>query len=263
MQTIRASFAISLCVACANVAAIGLDDLLQSSGGLLEQATSTTSAGNTGVGGSAASLSESQIESGLKQALSVGAERAVDLLGQSGGFLNDSSVRIPLPGVLDTAAKGLRAMGQGQYVDEFETSVNRAAEQAIPQTLDIVQETVNGMSLEDVRGILEGGDDAATRFLRERAGDSLAKAIHPIVSEATANSGATAAYKALTTQAEGMTSGLGSLGGLMNPGSMDLDSYVTEKTLDGLFLKLAAEEKAIRENPVARSTDLLKSVFGG
>jgi hypothetical protein len=262
MQSVRALFAILLAVACANVAAIGLNDLLQSSGSLLEQATSQPSTGDAKLGGAAASLSESQIESGLKQALSVGAERAVEVLGSSGGFLNDSSVRIPLPGVLDTAGKSLRAIGQGQYVDEFETTVNRAAEQAIPQTLDIVQETVNGMSLEDVRGILEGGDDAATRFLRERAGDSLAQAIRPIVSEATAQSGATAAYKALATQAGGMTGGLGSFGGLVKSESLDLDSYVTEKTLDGLFLKLAAEEKAIRENPVARSTDLLKSVFG-
>ena len=143
---------------------------------------------------------------------------------------------------------------------------HRAAEQAIPKTLGIVKQTVRDMSLEDVRGILSGGDDAATRFLRERAGGSLHDAILPIVAEATDKAGATSAYKALKTRADkslgGLGGGLGGLGGLVDTNSLDLDSYVTGKTLDGLFLKLAAEEKAIRENPVARTTDLLKSVFG-
>ena len=228
------------------VANAAFDDLFKSAGELLDKAPA-------GLGSTAtSSLSDSQI----------GAERAVALLGRPGGFLDDRSVRIPLPGMLDTAAKGLRAAGQGQYVDQFETTVNRAAEEAIPQTLEIVKETVSGMSLEDVRGILGGGDDAATRFLRERAGGSLAEAIRPIVARATDSAGATSAYKSLKSQADGMIGGLGSFGGLVSTDSLDLDGYVTEKTLDGLFLKLAAEEKAIRENPVARTTDLLKTVFG-
>lgn len=237
------------------VANAGFDDLMKSAGGLLKGVPG-------GSGGAASSLSDSQIGAGLKEALSVGAERAVALLGRDGGFLNDRSVRIPLPGVLGTAAKGLRAAGQGHYVDEFETTVNRAAEEAIPKTLDIVKDTVRNMTLEDVRGILGGGDDAATRFLRERAGGSLHNAILPIVSRATDSAGATAAYKSLKTEADSSLGGLGALGGMVDTGSLDLDSYVTDKTLDGLFLKLAAEEKAIRENPVARTTDLLKSVFG-
>jgi hypothetical protein len=233
----------------------GLDDLFKSAEGILGGSPSGDSAQV------APSLSDGQIGAGLKEALSVGAERAVDILGSDGGFLNDQSVRIPLPGVLDTAAKGLRAAGQGQYVDQFETTVNRAAERAIPQTLDIVKQTVRDMTLEDVRGILGGGDDAATQFLRKRAGGSLHEAILPIISDATDSAGATAAYKSLKSQADGMVGGLGSLGGLVNTQSFDLDGYVADKTLDGLFLKLAAEEKRIRENPVARTTDLLKTVF--
>ena len=234
----------------------GFDDLLKSAGGLLKEAP-----GIPGTG-SADSLSDSQITAGLKEALSVGARRAVELLGRQGGFLDDASVRIPLPGVLDTAAKGLRAAGQDQYVDEFETSVNRAAEKAVPQTLDIVQNTVRDMSLTDVRGILEGGDDAATQYLRKNAGPQLREAILPIVSKATDSAGATSAYKNLKTQADGALGGFGSLGGLVDTGSLDLDGYVADKTLDGLFLKLAAEEKAIRKDPVARTTDILKTVFG-
>jgi hypothetical protein len=201
-------------------------------------------------------LSDADIGAGLREALAVGAERAVDILGRSGGYLNDPQVRIPLPDVLQTAAKGFRLFGQDQLVDDFETTVNRAAEQAIPKTLDIVKQTVRDMTLQDVRGILNGPDDSATRFLQERAGERLSEAVRPIVAEATEQSGATAAYKRLANQL-----GTG-MGGWVDTGSLDLDAYVTEKTLDGLFVKLAAEEREIRRNPVARSTELLKKVFG-
>jgi hypothetical protein len=233
----------------------GFDELFKSAADLLEDTPGVST------GGAAAALSDSQINAGLKEALSIGAGRAVDLLGRQGGFLDDPSVRIPLPGVLDSAAKGLRAAGQGQYVDEFETTMNRAAEQAVPQTLDIVQNTVSEMSLQDVRGILDGGDDAATQYLRKHAGPQLREAILPIVSSATDSAGATSAYKALKNEAEGVLGGLGGLGGMLNTGPLDLDAYVAEEALDGLFVKLAAEEKAIRDNPAARTTELLKTIF--
>lgn len=239
----------------------GFEDLFKSAGGMLEGGVPSVGLGST----ASSSLTNQQIDQGLKQALSVGAERAVAVLGKSGGFLNDGSVRIPLPGALETVGKTLRSVGQGHYVDQFETTVNRAAEQAVPQTLDIVKKTVQGMTLQDVRGILNGGDDAATQFLRERAGGDLHQAIRPIIARATDQAGATSAYKNLVDQGGGALGGLaGGLGGLLGnsqPASLDLDEYVTGKTLDGLFLKLAAEEKAIRENPLARSTDLLKKVF--
>ena len=227
----------------------GLGDMLKGSADQYLKGGST----NTAVSG----LSQGKIDAGLKEALSVGAERAIDYLGKPGGFLNDANVRIPLPSGIDKIASGLRSMGQGALVDEFEQTMNKAAEAAIPKTLDIVKDTVQGMTLDDANKILNGGDDAATRYLREKAGASLEKAIKPIVSTATDEVGATASYKQLTANAGG-----GMLGGLLGGGSsLDLDSYVTEKTLDGLFYKLAQEEKAIRENPLARSTDLLKQVF--
>jgi len=225
----------------------GLDDWLKRADGLLNQNGNARSSSST--------LPDMRINAGLKQALSVGAERAIAILGARGGFLNDQSVRIQLPGLLKSLGKGMRAMGQGKYVDQFETTVNRAAEQAIPKTLAIVKQTVTNMTLQDVHGILSGGDNAATRFLQQRAGGSLHAAIKPIVAKATSQSGATAAYKGLKRRADD------TLGGFVSAGSLDLDDYVTDKTLDGLFLKLAAEEKNIRENPVARTTDLLKQVF--
>lgn len=235
----------------AGLAHAGLGDLLKSAEDALK---SDTPGARDALG---AGLTDSEIGSGLKEALSLGAKRAVALLGKSGGYLDDPQVRIPLPGGLDTVAKGLRAVGYGGVVDEFETTVNRAAEKAVPQTLDIFQRTVTEMTLDDVRGILNGGDNGATKFLRKRAGDDLHDAILPIVSEATDQVGATAAYKGLTDQAEK------SLGGLVGTQSVDLDEYVTEKAMTGLFVKLAEEERRIRENPVARSTELLKKVFGG
>jgi hypothetical protein len=257
MRAGRTSVLLFLCSALLTGSPLAaFDDLLKSAGGMFEGAV-----GSAG-GRDAASLSDAQIGEGLKEALSIGAERAVAILGQDGGFLRDQQVRIPLPGTLDSAAQALRAVGQGHYVDEFETAVNRAAEQAVPQTLAIVKQTVQDMTLQDVRGILSGGDDAATRFLRERAGDSLRTAVRPIVSTATDRAGATAAYKSLKRQADGLLGGFGSLGGLVDTGLLDLDDYVTDKTLDGLFLKLATEEKRIRDNPVARTTDILKTVFG-
>lgn len=227
----------------------GWQDLLKDAGNILQNTTTQS-------GGS--SLSNAQIDAGLKQALSIGAERAVALLGVKNGFLLDKRVRIPVPGNLAALAKGLRAMGQGQYVDEFEETVNRAAERAVPETLAIVKKTVQGMSLGDVQRILKGGDSAATDFLRKRAGSSLHQAVRPLVANATQKAGVTSAYKQLVGQTQ---NSLGGLGRLLDTQSLDLDEYVTEKTLDGLFIKLAAEEKAIRENPVARTTELLKRVF--
>jgi hypothetical protein len=251
MRARRLWVASVLAAAAAGAAQAGLGDLFKSAEDLMRSAPSgaTTALGS--------GLSNAEIGGGLKDALSVGAARAIALLGKPGGYLNDPKVRIPLPGALATVGKGLRTLGYGGLVDEFENTVNRAAEQAIPETQDIVEKTVTEMTLEDVRGILNGGDDAATQFLRRKAGGDLHQAILPIVSEATDRAGATAAYKDLTRQADS------SLGGLVSTQSVDLDNYVTEKALDGLFAKLADEERQIRENPAARSTELLQKVFGG
>lgn len=206
---------------------------------------------DTGVSG----LSQTEITAGLKEALNVGVERAISLLGQDGGFLNDAKVRIPMPDSLQTLERGLRAAGQDTIADEFVATMNHAAERAVPETSAIFVETIKNMSVADARDILDGPDDAATRYFREQNQERLSAAILPIVQDATEKTGVTSAYKRLI-------GGMGFLNQFGNQDSLDLDSYVTGKTLDGLFLKLADEERLIRENPVARSTDLLKKVFG-
>jgi len=206
-------------------------------------------------GSKAAALSEADMSGGLKEALAVGSERAIKGLGKAGGFLNDKSVHIPLPGPLQKAESALRMLGQGKRVDEFEATLNAAAEQAVPKAAPIVGNAIRDMSIADARSILTGPDDSATRYFRSKTSPALVSAFLPIVKSTTDSAGVTSAFKKLTSKAGPMAQQLGS--------SADIDKYITEKTLDGLLLKLAAEEKSIRQNPAARSTDLLKKVFGG
>jgi len=214
-------------------------------------------AAGTAIGGKGSSsvsgLSTAEMDGGLKEALAVGAERAIAGLGSNGGFLNDAAVRIPLPGSLKKTEGTLRMLGQGKTVDEFLETVNRAAEQAVPKAAPIVGDAIRGMSIADAQKILGGPDDAATRYFRDKTSASLGEAMMPIVRNATNNAGVTRAYKSMLDKA-GPAAAMA--------GNLDVDQYVTEKTLDGLFLKLAEQEKSIRNNPAARSTDLLKKVFG-
>lgn len=212
----------------------------------------------TGSGGAAkgpaTALSPSDMSSGLKEALAVGSERAIKGLSRSGGYLNDQAVRIPLPGKLRKLESSLRMLGQGKAVDEFLETANRAAEQAIPKAAPIVGDAIRGMRFDDARRILTGPDDAATRYFRDKTSASLTRALMPIVTRATDSAGVTRAYKRLLDKA-------GPAAGRVAD-DLDVDEYITDKALDGLFLKLAEEEKSIRHDPVARSTDLLRKVFG-
>ncbi|MGN6707683.1 MAG: DUF4197 domain-containing protein [Rhodanobacter sp.] len=212
-------------------------------------------------------LPSSDIAAGLKEALAKGTTHAINSLGRDGGFWNNARVRIPLPGKLEQAGKLARQLGQGAKVDAFELSMNRAAERAVPQVADIFGNAIRKMTLDDARGILTGGDHAATDYFRRVAGDALTARIRPIVAKATDSVGVTQKYKAFTS---GSTAGaLGGLLGAVGEGKstqggspLDLDDYVTAKTLDGLFTEIGAQEQAIRTNPAARTTDLLKKVFG-
>lgn len=200
-------------------------------------------------------LTTDETVAGLKEALAQGTRFAVDQLGQDGGFLDNARVRIPMPESLSWVEKSLRMVGQDQLADEFVASMNHAAEQAVPEAAAIFGDAIQQMSLADANAILTGPDDAATQYFRTHTGEALTDRMRPIVSEATANSGVTAAYKNMLSSAGGLTS-------LLSTDTTDLDGYVTGKALDGLFLMVAEEERRIRENPLARSTDLLKKVFG-
>jgi hypothetical protein len=211
-----------------------------------------------------AALSSSEVASGLKEALAKGLERAVSTLGQSGGFLTNLNVKIPLPEKLQTAEKALRAIGQEQMTDDFVASMNRAAEQAVPAAAAVFSDTVKQMTVEDAKSILAGTNNAATQFFRRTTETNLYNRFYPVVQQATEQVGVTAQYKQMMNKVNG-GSGLGSLFGKKSKTVMqasDLDAYVTAKALDGLFLMVAEEEKRIRENPVARSTELLQKVFG-
>ncbi|MGD2118170.1 MAG: DUF4197 domain-containing protein [Chromatiales bacterium] len=201
-------------------------------------------------------LSQQDIIDGLKQALEKGVGYAVDSLGQTDGFLGNAQVRIPMPDKLQQLEKLLRKLGQDEYADEFVQTMNRAAEQAVPLTRDILKQGVSQMTIEDAKNILNGPDDAATSYLRKTGGDLLREKIAPIVEAATQRTGVTRQYKNLFNN-------LGFMGQFMNPDDYDIDRYVTDKTMDGLFTMIAEQEKQIRENPVERTTELLKRVFAG
>jgi len=239
--------------ACALVAALGAAPGAQADWKkLLEGTIGGGTASSTG----AAALTEQEITGGLKEALAQGAERAVAALGRRDGFLGNEQVRIPLPERLQGVGRVLGAMGQQHRVDELVTTMNRAAEAAVPEAGPILGDAIRDITLEDARRILDGPDDAATQYFRRAGEQRLTERLRPLVSDATDRAGVTAAYKQLVDRA-------GSAAALVDSRALDLDGYVTGKALDGLFLMIAAQEKRIRDNPAARGTELLQKVFGG
>jgi len=200
-------------------------------------------------------LSNEQITNGLKQALSKGADFAVASLGKTGGFLNDKNVRIPMPEKLNKVEGLLRTAGQDKYADEFIATMNSAAEAAVPLTLEVLKSSIEEMTVADAKNILDGKDNAATQYMRRVSSERLQTKIAPIIKQATAETGVTKTYKTMYDK-------LGFAGKYLNLDDYDIDSYVTEKTMDGLFTMIEKEEKKIRDNPVERTTEVLKEVFG-
>jgi hypothetical protein len=211
-----------------------------------------------------AALPQAQIGSGLKEALGKGVSNAVASLGRDGGFLKNADVKIPLPNSLQKLESCLRLAGQGQMVDDFTASLNHAAEKAVPVAAGVFGDAIQQMSMDDARKILSGSPDAATQFFRHTSETNLHAQFLPLVKKATDSVGVTARYKELTGKFAAVGA-LGSLFGAKSGGAaspLDVDNYVTGKALDGLFKLVADEEKKIRANPLARSSDLLKTVFG-
>ncbi len=204
--------------------------------------------------GQAATVDDKTGAAGLKEALAVGTENAVKSLAKPDGYFANEAVKILMPKNIQRAADVARMAGYQKQVDDFVLSMNRAAEAAAPQAAKYFGDAIRAMTIEDVRGLLTGGDTAATDFFRAKTEDKLYAAFKPVVSKKVGEVGATKAY----TDMMGGFSKL-PLGGKQ---SLDLEDYVTRKALDGLFLTVAAEEKKIRTNPAARTTDLLRTVFG-
>ena len=239
-----------------NVSAGWFDDLKDKFDTVKEDVTSDViNTGNIDKEPLSKVLSNEDITNGLKQALDKGVTYAVDNLGQTGGFLNNADVRIPMPEKLQKVETILRSTGQDKYADEFVGTMNQAAEAAVPLTLEVLKDGVKNMTFDDAKQILNGTDNAATEDLRRTGSDSMKNKIAPIVKNATDNTGATRVYK-------DMYGKLGFVGNYMNRDDYDIDSYITNKTMDGLFTMIAQEEKKIRDNPAERTTDLLKNVFG-
>lgn len=190
----------------------------------------------------------------IQEALAQAADVAVNRLGQLDGFNANPRVRIPLPPELDRLERGLRRLGMERYVDDFVLAMNRAAEAAVPAAKPVLLETVRNMSVTDAVNILRGDDDAATRYFQTHTEASLRERLRPIVVEATARASVTAAYKRLLKKAA-------FLGRSVDLARFDLDTYVTNETLAGLYVLMAEEERHIRRDPLARGTELLKKAF--
>jgi len=206
-----------------------------------------------------------ELAKALREALAVSAERALTSLGQKGGFANSEFYQIPLPRSVEKLRKPLALVNQDYRLNDLQATMNRAAEAGVAAAPGIVKDTINKLTLEDLNTLWKGEDDAITRFLEKQSRGQLAERMLPLISQATDATGATRSYKdmqsALPKSGGGFFSKVQAFTGIA-ASDFDLDQYVNDKALDSLFMAMAAEEKAIRENPLARSTDLLKKLFG-
>jgi hypothetical protein len=209
--------------------------------------------GTQGIPGTG-SIGDVRIGEALKEALQVGTANAVSLTGRTDGYFKNQAIKILMPEQLRTFERGLRAVGYGPQVDELVLGMNRAAERAAPQAKQIFWDAIGAMTIDDARGILNGGDTAATEYFKRTTSDPLTTAFRPVVEKAMGEVGVTRQYTELFRRAQSIP--------FLSVDAFDLDRYVVGKALDGLFHVVAEEEKNIRTNPAARVTDLLREVFG-
>ncbi len=199
-------------------------------------------------------ITNAEAGAGLKTALEKGALAAVDLLGRADGFLGNPKVRIPLPGYLEDAARMLRSFGQGKRIDELVTSLNRAAEAAVPMGRDLLVSAVRAMNVNDAKNILQGGETSVSTFFAEKSRAPLGVRFLPVVTQATEKVGLAKKYNEFAGKAAGF--------GLVKKEDANIQQYVTAKSLDGLYLIIAEEEKKIRQDPVGTGSAILQKVFG-
>lgn len=199
-------------------------------------------------------ISNADAGAGVREALAKGAEFAVSSLGQSNGFLGNSKVKIPLPGYLQKAESGLRMFGMGKQADQLVETMNHAAENAVAEAMPILSDAIRRMTLQDAKAILTGGDDSVTQYFQQSSSEKLTAKFLPIVKTATSKLQLADQYNKFAGKAASV--------GLIDKKDADIDSYVTQKAMDGLFLMIAEEEKKLRSNPVAAGSALLKKIFG-
>jgi hypothetical protein len=199
-------------------------------------------------------VSNREAVSGLKAALEKGAVYAVQTLGRTDGFFGDARVKIPLPESLQSAEQLMRMVGMGRTADELILTMNRAAEAAVPEGKKLLVDSVKKMTVQDAKGILTGGDTAGTEYFRRTTQDQLRTRFLPIVKRSTAKVGLAQTYNQYAEQ--------GARYGLVKKEHANLDAYVTEKALDGLYFMIAEEEKKIRRDPVGSASSIIKKVFG-
>ncbi len=199
-------------------------------------------------------LSEAEINSGLKETLLIALKRAVNKAGQEGGFLNNPEIRIPPPPKVARVASLLRKVGLGGQVDAFEESMNHAAEKAALEAWPVFRKAAEDLTLQDVKQLLHGGDNAVTEYFRKKTWPELYEKFLPVVQENLNKVGVTRKYQELVSSP--------SIRAYAGQSDLQLDHYVTEKSLEGLFKLLGEEEKRIRKDPTARTTALLKKLFG-
>ena len=204
--------------------------------------------------GGGSSPSNTEIVQGLKEALQIGTGNAVQYVSKVDGYYKNPKIRIPLPDTVQKTEKILRGVGYGSKLDEFELSMNRAAEKAAPEAKGLFLDAIKQMTFTDAKKILNGRENEATLYFKEKTSPRLREISKPIVHEAMGEVGVTRSYQDLEHSARSVP--------FAGTFAFDLDQYVTDRSLDGLFLMVAEEEKKIREDPMARTTDLLKKVFG-
>jgi hypothetical protein len=206
--------------------------------------------------GTSTVLSNEEVVAGLKEALRTGAERSVAKASATDGFLGDARIRIPFPPEAIKVKNTLTDLGMRQPVEDFERTLNRAAEQAAKEAVPVFVEAITSMTIQDGFNLLRGGENAATNFLRDRTSASLRTRFEPVVAQATREVALTSYWQPLANAYN--TANLFNGGTAVDP---DLNAYITTKAMDGLFLLLAEEERKIRVDPLARTTELLRKVF--
>ena len=239
---------LALFITHANALDLGtIKDALKSSGSSSTTATTSSSAG-------VSSLSNEEASGGLKEALTQGVGKAVSTLGAADGFFGNKEVKIPLPKSLKKIEKGMKLMGMGKQSDELVLKMNRAAEAAVPEAKALLVGSIRQMTLADAKTILTGPQDAATQYFKKTTSAQMIEKFLPIVQKATENVQLAASYNKYAE--------MGSKFGLVKKEDANIEQYVTNKTLDGVYFMIAKEEAAIRKDPLGQASSLLKKVFG-